>query len=100
MNQKVIRMSASHLTVISPPAPGTSSEPLAERIKRLQAEAQKLARDHVTDLELALERVSHLATEIAHGGESYPIGARDICRRLAEDSAWRVATLEAIMQKN
>lgn len=91
-------MNASHLTVISPPAPG--SEPLAERIRRLQAEAQQLARDHVADLERALERVAQLADEISQGGDAYPVGVRDLCRRLSEDSAWRAATLEAIIQKN
>jgi hypothetical protein len=91
-------MSASHLTIVSPPAP--AAEPLAERIRRLQAEAQQLARDHVVDLERALERVAALADEISHGGDAYPPGARDLCRRLAEDSAWRAATLEAILQKN
>ena len=93
-------MSASHLTVISPPTPGASAENLADRIRALQAEAQLLARDHVGDLERALDRVAAIADEIAHGGDAYPIGARDLCRRLSEDSAWRAATLSAILQKN
>lgn len=93
-------MSASHLTVISPPTPGAHADNLADRIRALQAEAQMLARDHVGDLERALERVAQLADEIAHGGDAYPIGARDMCRRLSEDSAWRAATLNAILQKN
>lgn len=91
-------MQASHLTVISPPAPG--GEPIADRIRRLQAEAQALARDHVLDLERALEQVARLADEIQNGGDAYPPGARDLCRRLSEDSLWRAATLEAIITKN
>lgn len=97
---KAIPMNASHLTVISPPTPRELGEPLADRIRRLQAEAQSLARDHVADLEHALARVADLAQEIAAGGDAYPIGARDLCRRLSEDSAWRAATLGVILQKN
>ncbi len=98
MNRRLVPMNASHLTVISPPAPGDA--PLGDRIRRLQYEAQSLAREHVADLERALETVAQLAQEIATGGDAYPIGARDMCRRLSEDSAWRAATLNAIISKN
>lgn len=93
-------MNAAHLTVISPPTPGSNPESLGDRIRRLQDEAHQLARDHVVDLGRALERVAQLADEVSNGGDAYPIGARDLCRRLAEDSVWRAATLDAIVQRN
>lgn len=100
MSRSLSPMSASHLTVVSPPAPGSAADNLGDRIRRLQAEAQLLAKDHVADLERALERVASLANEIATGGDAYPIGARDLCRRLSEDSSWRAATLNAIIHKH
>lgn len=98
--KRLTHMSASHLTVLSPPTPGSAGASLGDRIRALQSQAQGLARDHVADLERALETVATLADEIAHGGDAYPIGARDLCRRLADDSSWRAATLNAILQKN
>ena len=40
--------------------------------------------------------VEKMATEIAEGGDAYPPGVRDLCRRLAEDCETRAQTLEAI----
>jgi hypothetical protein len=92
-------MNTAQLTVIH--ASGQSEAATrAERIRRLQAEAQNLARDHLSDLERALETVTSLAAEIADGGDAYPAGARDLCRRLAEDASWRANTLSVIVQKN
>ena len=92
-------MNMAHLTVI--PASGSDDPTLrAERIRKLQAEAQALAREHMSDLERALELVTGLAAEIADGGDAYPAGARDLCRRLAEDASWRANTLSLIVQKH
>jgi hypothetical protein len=90
-------MNTAHLTVI----PASEPDPChrAERIRKLQAEAQLLAREHLADLERALELVTGLAAEIADGGDAYPAGARDLCRRLAEDASWRANTLSCIVQK-
>lgn len=74
-------------------------ESLAERVRRLQAEAKGLARQHVQALEAALAEVEAIASEIAEGGEAYPPGVRDLARRLAEDCDIRAQTLEAIVTR-
>jgi enoyl-CoA hydratase/carnithine racemase len=73
---------------------------LSERIKALQAEARGLAREHVGALQAILSEVERLAKEIAEGGEAYPAGVRDLARRLAEDTANKAQTIEAISGRN
>jgi hypothetical protein len=89
-------MSASHLVVLP-----SASEPEApsQRIKRLQAEARNLAREHVEMLGAALADTARLAAEVAEGGELYPVGARELARRLAEDCAKQGLTLSAILER-
>ena len=77
-----------------------SLESLSDKIRRLQAEAKGLARDHVKALEQALMQVERMSAEIADGGDAYPPGVRDIARRLREDCELRVQTLEAIVSRN
>lgn len=69
---------------------------ISERIRRLQAEAKSLAREHIFALERALVEVERLSAEIAGGGDAYPVGVRDLARRMAEDCEMKVQTLEAI----
>lgn len=83
------------LTVV-PAVEQTAPDTLAERIRRLQTEARSLARDQVSILESRLEEVAALAREIAAGGDAYPVGAREIARRLADESPRTVQSLEAI----
>ena len=71
-------------------------ETVAQRVKRLQAEARQLAKDHVQALAAAIVNAEALAAEIADGGDAYPPGIRDRARRFAEDAEARVQTLEAI----
>jgi len=71
-------------------------ETVAERVRRLQAEARQLAKDHVHALTAAIGEVEVMAAEIAEGGEAYPAGVRDLARRFVEDCEARVQTLEAI----
>jgi hypothetical protein len=73
-----------------------SAADLSERIRRLQAEAKSLAREHIHALERALIEVERLSAEIADGGEAYPAGVRELARRMAEDCEAKVQTLEAI----
>ena len=71
-------------------------ETVAERVRRLQAEARLLAKDHVRALTDAIMNAERLAAEIAEGGDAYPPGVRDLARRFVEDCEARVQTLEAI----
>jgi hypothetical protein len=72
------------------------AETVAERVRRLQAEAKQLAKDHVFALTAAIAEVERMAAEIAEGGDAYPAGVRDLARRFVDDCGARVQTLEAI----
>jgi predicted ATP-dependent protease len=72
------------------------AETVAQRVRRLQAEAKQLAKDHIHALTAAISEVERMAAEIAEGGDAYPAGVRDLARRFAEDADARVQTLEAI----
>ena len=82
------------LKVVTP-----KTESVAERVRRLQAEAKQLAKDHIKALTAAMVEVEHLAAEIADGGDAYAPGVRDVARRLVEDMDSRVQTLEAIVAR-
>jgi hypothetical protein len=75
------------------------TETVAERVRRLQAEAKQLAKDHIRSLSSAIVGVEQMAAEIAEGGEAYPPGVRDLASRLVEDLEARVQTLEAIVAR-
>jgi hypothetical protein len=77
-----------------------TAETLSERVRRLQAEARAMAREHVAALEQALLEVEQIAAEIASGGDAYPAGVRDIAGRLAEDLHTKAQALEAIAARN
>lgn len=87
-------MSASHLVVF--PSPAEPGSP-AERVRRLQAEVRALAREHIDLLVSTLGEAGRIAGEIADGGEAYPVGVRELSRRLTEDVAKQSAALTAII---
>ncbi|WP_216839367.1 hypothetical protein [Caulobacter sp. S45] len=74
------------------------TETPAARANRLMTEARQAASEQITALEEALLTAVHLSAEIAEGGEAYPVGVRDLCRRLAEDVGHRAQTLDALLQ--
>jgi hypothetical protein len=90
-------MSASHLVVF--PSPGEPDSP-ADRVRRLQSEARSLAREHVELLAATLGEVSRLSSEIAEGGDVYPVGARELSRRLTEEAGKQALTLTAIIDRH
>ena len=89
-------MSASHLVVF--PASAERESPAA-RIRRLQDEAKQLAHEHIELLGAALSEVGRLSDEIASGGELYPVGARELARRLADETAKHAFTLAGIIER-
>jgi hypothetical protein len=89
-------MSTSHLVVL--PKPETPGSP-ADKIRRLQSEARALAHDHLEQLCTTLADVTRLSGEIAEGGDLYPIGARELARRLAEETAKHAFGLTAILER-
>lgn len=72
------------------------TETVGERIRRLQAEARQLAKDHIRALSAAMIEAEKVAAEIAEGGEAYPPGVRDLARRFVDDVETRVQSIEAI----
>jgi len=90
-------MSATHLVVF--PSSGEPESP-ADRIRRLQYEAKTLAREHIEMLAAALAEVSRLSSEVAEGGEIYPVGARELSRRLTEEANHNALTLTAIIDRS
>ena len=74
-------------------------ETVAQRVRRLQAEAKALAKDHVSSLLASMTETEGLAREIASGGEIYHPGAQERARRIADELASQRATLEAIARR-
>lgn len=93
-------MTPAFTVVSNLPETAGAVETVAEKVRRLQAEAASLAREQVHALENALADVVRLSMEIANGGEAYPVGAREIARRLAEDSEANSKTLETILARH
>jgi hypothetical protein len=86
-------------TVTATPAT-TRSETRTQRVRRLQEEARALAREQISEFEVLLAATAKMALEIADGGEVYSIGAREICRRLADELPRTVQTLQVISKKS
>ncbi len=74
--------------------------PASERIRRLQAEARSLAREHIEELNAALAQVARIGEEISEGGDPYPVGARELARRVAEDAGRQALALTAILDRH
>jgi hypothetical protein len=81
------------------PVDGSAYVSLGERVKRLQAEAEELAREHIGVFSASLAQTQRIAEEIMAGGEAYPPGVREIARRLAEENQASVQALEAIVAR-
>ena len=72
----------------------------ADRVKRLQAEARALAIEQVEALEKLLVQAAGMAREISEGGDAYPVGAREIASRLAEDLPAKAETIKLIVSRS
>ncbi len=71
-----------------------------QRAQRLYAEAREAALEQVGELESALEQVAALSKSIAEGGDIYPYGIRELCRRAADDTLARRQTLNALAARS
>ena len=72
----------------------------ADRIRALQEQARQLASEQVMALEQALALVAQVSHEILEGAEAYPVGIREIARRLADDAPWSLQTLETLRRRS
>jgi hypothetical protein len=89
-------MSTSHLVILpTPEAP----EPPGDKIRRLKAEARAVAYAHMQQLITAIAEVTRLSGEIAEGGEFYPVGARELCRRLVHETERHAFSLSALIER-
>ena len=96
---KALRVVTTDPAGASSPVDGSAYVALGERVRRLQAEAEQLAREHVGVFTASLTQARLIAEQIALGGEAYPPGVREIARRLAEESQTNVQALEAIVAR-
>jgi hypothetical protein len=72
---------------------------IAARMERLRAEAAALAQTHTADFERAITATIALASDIATGGEAYPVGVRETARRLGAELAAAALNLETLRQR-
>lgn len=96
---KGLRVITTHSTGETSTVDAPAFVPIGERVRRLQAEAEQLAREHIGAFAASLQQTQRMAEEIALGGEAYPPGVREIARRLVEENQARVQALEAIMKR-
>lgn len=89
-------MSAQPLVLV---APRVEPESASDRIRRLQSEARALARDQVETLGATLAQAAQLARDVSNGGDAYPVGARELARRLADYAAGQAQTLTCIAER-
>ena len=71
----------------------------AQRLKRLRQEAHKLAREQIEILAQDLSAIAQRASEISDDNDSYPVGVRELCSRLADELRLQGQTLTAIMAR-
>lgn len=71
----------------------------AEQVRRMQANVRALAREQVEVMTEALLEVARMADDIADGGEAYPIGVRELSRRLAKELGAHAKTIDVLLQR-
>src|SRR5579875_1948384 len=89
-----IVLKTHELTVVT-----TRSDSPADRAQTLFEEARIAASEHVSLLVDALMVVGKFSEQIAEGGDIYPVGIRDLARKMADDAIWCAQTCSSI-QKN
>ena len=92
----VVQVQQRALSVVASRPLARPEDTISQRVRQLQAEARGLAHEHVLALRAALQTVEALSADIAQGGEAYPVGVRDIARRLADDIGAKAQTLELL----
>jgi hypothetical protein len=77
-----------------------STESIAEKMRRLRAEAQDSARTHAQAFVRALAELELLAEDIAQGGEAYPVGIRQAATRIGPDLAGARLNVTALLGRD
>jgi hypothetical protein len=90
-------MKTPSLHIVTPDERTTPVETVAQRIRRLQAEARELAADHIAALAQMMGDLKAMAEEIHGGGEAYPAGIRSVARDVAQGCESHAMTLQSII---
>ncbi len=76
-----------------------SPETRAVRVRRMQANARALAREQIEAMAAAMIELAQMAEEVADGGDAYPVGVRELSRRVAHDLGFNARTIEVLLQR-
>ena len=69
-----------------------------QRAAALYKEAQGLAETNVNAFVVNLQALIAQAAEIADGGEIYPTGVRDLCKKLSDQNTFRAQAIISILR--
>jgi hypothetical protein len=78
---------------------GRGGDAVTWRMRQLQFEARALGREQIEALARDLGVIATRAGEIAGGGDAYPVGARELCSRLADELPSRVQLLLTLARR-
>ena len=81
-------------------SPESDDRPNLRVVTSPEAEARALALEQVEALEEVLLKAADMAKEIAEGGDAYPVGARELAGRLAQDLPVKAETMKAVIAKH
>ncbi len=103
-------MAVSHLSTVAdgggePSKPGVvdfgrGADAATWRMRQLQFEARALGREQLETLARDLSSLASRAAEIANGGEAYPVGARELASRLADDLSPKAQLLLSLARRD
>jgi hypothetical protein len=93
MSVMPVNSAAEDLYVINAP------ESRAERVRRMQESARALAREQIQAMNEAMVEIAQMAEEIAEGGEAYPVGVRELSRRMAHELEVHSRTITVLLQR-
>jgi hypothetical protein len=103
-------MALSHLTTVADSGGepsksgvvdfGRGADAATWRMRQLQFEARALGREQLEALARDLSSLAARAAEICAGGEAYPVGARELASRLADELPRKSQLLMALAQRD
>jgi hypothetical protein len=102
-------MALSHLTTVADSSGepsktgvvdfGRGADAATWRMRQLQFEARALGREQLEALARDLSSLATRAAEISNGGEAYPVGARELASRLADELPRKAQLLASLARR-
>jgi hypothetical protein len=74
-------------------------ETTSERARRRQYEARLLAREHIAELQCAIDAAETVAATVIEGGPLYPAAVREAAGRILSQLETQGRTLDALMAR-